>query len=634
MNSTIPISYLVRKQGHVITIATAIAFLGMLLSFLESRSILPKGTSTIAFYVILLFVWPCLSAVAGAMIPIPQKFGRRTASLLLQFLTALILGVMGIVAALGVLVQIPLQYSIADLPFPISALDNIKDINYFFSTAGWFPLDIAWSPQFIGYRYQFSPKLLLVLAASLVCFSCALLFSSLLSRAKPAAISGLVGGLSISGILFHCWIRLSLPAEGLTGSRLSVELGWILSVFMLAAFLIFVFVLLFRWSFQWSSGKAISFGSVICAVLASAAFFAFAYPHSIRISPKSSFALPYPLFSVDGKAVIVDATKRGIMAPHIWSISTEGKGAKRLAGRLAFAPFLSPDGNLVAYFSQRNWLGLARDSVDLRAVWVDGTHDRLLVSQLVKNRDYHREGPCDAFAFSPDSSRIAVACEDMLTVVELSSSRVVKMALPSRYSWCLAWNSSQSEVLLKDNGLGPPLAYDPTTRQTRTIRGEEGNSGPITFLSTAKGTRFVMVGNSLLDLLTNKVQRITDSECYMAGISSDEKFLVYANAKKSAPPNSETEFHWRELDSGKDELAATLPGRRFYDRLLISPRGDKVVIDSKLVIEKSGAMRNFPDGWAAFGWSGNGQVGLIAFKEPFLLALCNPETMQMRIIYP
>ena len=154
------------------------------------------------------------------------------------------------------------------------------------------------------------------------------------------------------------------------------------------------------------------------------------------------------------------------------------------------------------------------------------------------------------------------------------------------------------------------------------------------FFQLQRAHGFSSFSNSLFDLLTDKVQRITDSECYMAGVSSDGEYLIYAAENKADRQNKQTKIYWRELDSGKDELAATLPGLILHGRLLISPSGNRVVIGAT-VIEKNGAMRKFPSGWTAFGWADDNKVGLIGSRRsPIPLALGNVETMQMRNINP
>jgi hypothetical protein len=640
-NTTILISKLLQKQMRIVAGAVAVSIVVTLLSILESRNILPKGISIVAIYGTLLFIWPCLSSISGAMIPsctVPQStqknpggVSRRTTALFLQLITAILLAIIGVAAAFGVFLQIPMTGREANPPLP----------HFIFNTYSDFPP--AWD---FGIDGPF--KWMQGIFVSLVCFACALLFSSLLSRTRPAAIAGLVSGLSISFMIF---IRLDLPLLGDSVPLTFDELRLIMSLLALTILLV-ILTFILRWNRNGSVSKTIFSGSLLCAGSALIVFFSFAYPLSIRLSPSSAETLYMPYFSADGEMIIVTAFKRIAFAPQIWGIPVNGKNIRRLTGRLAVtpfmsslyaAPFMSPDGNWIGYFSRQNFLGILQNHLDLRMVRVDGTEDRLLVSRLKETDDTDPERrpdiACSASAFSPDSNRIAVVCKDVLTVVELRSGHCINITLPLEWPTHLAWNNSGSEILISPGfASGSLFACDPATGRIRTIRENTKGRREALFLSTARGMRFVLIGNSLLDLQTNKEQ-LVDEKCYRAGISSDDKSLVYTTPHWINPMNAQeigTEIHWREIASGKEEIAAILPNSYLSYSLLISPSGERVIVNSDraIVIERSGAMRYFPPGWSAFGWAGNDQVGLRSSEKLFPLALGDVETMKLRILNP
>jgi hypothetical protein len=126
-------------------------------------------------------------------------------------------------------------------------------------------------------------KLLLGIFASVVCFACAALLSSLLSRTKLAAIAGLFAGLSISGLIVHCWIRLDLVDFNDVGTLVPGELAWILCVLALSSVLILPATLFLSSSSRRRTGIAVLIGPSIIAGSAAVAFFAFAYPHRFRL---------------------------------------------------------------------------------------------------------------------------------------------------------------------------------------------------------------------------------------------------------------------------------------------------------------------------------------------------------------
>jgi hypothetical protein len=664
-NTTILISKLIQKQMRIVAGAAVISIVVVVSRILESRSILPNGISITALYSALLFIWPCISSVSGALIPSctvrqstqtnPGGLSKRIAALFLQLIAAIFLAIIGVAAALGVLPQISMEHQEANLPRLSSSLTHFVFDSYFgFPSAGGFSV----------FNINSDFKWQLGIFVSLVCFACALLFSSLLSRTRPAAAAGLVSGLSVSCAIIQFGIRLDLPI----GDFYKWAFGrtrWILSMLTLAMLLIFFLAFILRSNRNWSARKTIFSGSLLCAGSALIVFFAFAYPRFIRLSPRTAFALYRPFFSADGKTIIVTAAKIEGFAPQIWGIPVNGKGIRRLTGRLAAtpitpimdrplitAPFISPDGNWIGYFSRRSFLGLVQDHLDLRIVRVDGTQDRLLISRLKEAYDTEPQmGPeiaCSASAFSPDGSRIAVFCKDVLTVVELKSGHCINITLPlesshTYFDWNhtdLAWNHSGSEIFISMSeisiemmGSGPLLACDPATGQIRTIRENPRGINYAFFLSTARGMRFVLIGNSLLDLQTNKEQPV---KYYQAWISSDEKVLVYATPHSIDHHVSGTEFHWQELPSGKKETVAIFPNNFERSSFYVSPSGDRVVIngDPAIVMERTGAMRFFPHGWSPFGWAGNGQVGLYKPQQLFPLALGDAETMKLRIINP
>lgn len=645
-----------RKQGLIVVVALIISIVLAFLAFLERKSALPKGISLTAMYATLLFVWPCFSSISGGLLP-AERFrqtaenlsgggiAKRLAARLLQAMTALLLSLIAIATALEVLARIPLHLR-SELPWSEQRWAMyFKDAAYLILADGSFRHGDSW------FRFNFydgAYKLLLGVFGSLICFSCALLFSSLLTRAKVAATTGYFVGMSISWLIVHCWIRLDLPGLDDVLTLLPGELPWILCVLAISAMLIFILALLLSSSPARRTCAPVILGSVLSCGLATIAFFAFAYPHSIRLSPRSALAVWPPLLTADGKNILVEAVNFNSWAPQIWCIPVEGKNITPLTGRLAHQLTLSPDGNWVGYLSQRNVFGFARESVDLRAVRMNGTQDRLLASGLTNN-PYFTLYPCGGFAFSPDSSRIALACDDVLVVAELNGARPVRIPLPPIRCrlWLVAWNISGSEVLVAPDPWTISrtcllLAYNLKTGGIRTVRENPECRHYFVFPSTPKGIQYVLFGNSLMDITTGKEQQITESDCYAAGMSPDRKFLVYATARQDSDRHYQTEIYWRDLASGRDEMVASFQGL-LSEPFLVSPMGDQILANDNsepmneraIIVENTGAVKRFPPGWMAFGWANNSEIGLSKPLEKSLpIALGESATMRMRIVIP
>jgi hypothetical protein len=653
-----------RKQSLIVGAAICILFGAVTISIQEIKGELQKGSSATALYLVYLILLPILCSISGGSVhrrgseqtaaetPRRGVFAEAAARLVQVIATGGII-ISGLVAAWELHGRIEAYLTYA-LPCQLlSWAGESLDIGYLnglspqihmgrilgLETEGWFRVDMF----------------LLGIPVCLVCFSCALLFASLLSRSTAGAFAGYLTGTGISALIMHLWLRLELtPFADDTTEASPMQLP--LMTLVLALTSLFIFLLALR---RWSNPhrravRALVLGSLLCAGIATLAFFAVAYPHSIRLSPDSAYAYPFPQLTANGENVVVEAIGHDTMTPEIWAISLRGRGFTRLTGRLTYKPTLSPDGNWVAYLSQRNILGLARSAIDLRAVRIDGSQDHLLASGVADNPYLITEVSCGNLAFSPDGGKVAVVCDEKVIVAELSGARLVRTALPPDQCWHarVAWNASGAEVLITPgtaycDGRGPLLAYNPTTGGLRTVSRYHEDRTFVFPSDTSRGTRYVLFDNSLMDVETGSVQKLSESGCWIAGISADQRILAYGIANDQWLNASE--IHWRELSSGRDKLVANLR-ISIWQSLLVSPKGDRLAANpfplegpgasQAVVIDREGSLRSLEPHWTALGWVNNDEIALMKWTQShpllnvFPVAVVEVTTGKMRLIHP
>ena len=99
---------------------------------------------------------------------------------------------------------------------------------------------------------------------------------------------------------------------------------------------------------------------------------------------------------------------------------------------MAFQAFASPDGRTVYYFSRRLPLGFAKRSIDLRAVDIDGSDDRLVITDLASVWRVHEQ----ASAQSREVTALLVRFRTPLAAVtfppEIGASAGMQAASPAR----------------------------------------------------------------------------------------------------------------------------------------------------------------------------------------------------------
>jgi hypothetical protein len=622
------VSDLTRKQVIIIGIAICISLLLALLSYLESKAIVPGTTSMTGLYVAIFFVWPCLASASGALIFRDRKqpgIATHLKTSLSSIIAMLELAAVGICAILAV------NARVAD-----------RDVASILQTLLWHFKDTSYlligdvSPDLWLLPHE-TAKLLLGIFASFVCFACAGIFSTGISRPKTAAVAGCFHGLVLSGTILHCWIRLDLLAMDDVIILFPSHLLWILGVMG------FLAILILSCTIFLNSGARINIRSSFALAVASAAaaFFLFAYAHRARLSGNSVTTYDTPLLAGDGKGIVANVfdSGRNSLNPRIWRIPLSGGDIAQLGGRFAYNPALSPDGNWIGYLSQGNILGLAKTAVDLRAVQINGSGDHLIASDLVE-RPYFAGEIYERLSFSPDSSRIALICDGTLIVTEPNKTRPVQIALPQERQWFIAgWNSSGTEVLVApEMPPGPLLSCNAAKKQVRVLVDNRLGRRSFVFPWGSKGIRYVLLGNLFIDLSNGKEHSIAQANHCEAGISADQSTLVYAASVGSDRRSSQISIHWRELSSGDDHIAISSEQGCLEGPLLVSPEGTRLVAwdcaedGQAFVANRDGDIKYFPENWRALGWINKDEVAFWKRDSSLALATANAADLNMKIL--
>jgi hypothetical protein len=569
------------------------------------------------------------------------SFIRRVAIDSLQSSMALLLVFICLVPSLAVWVIVPRDFGYGVTGTLEENAMEFKDTAYLLMADGSDSTAKFWLSH-IGFPRE--SKLLLGVFASFLCFSCTRLFLSLVPRSKMAALSGYLAGMGISALVVHCWLRLDLIYTNDIEVMEPGVLGWILSVLLVATILIFLFSARFAVSPANRTGFLFFPGLSICVVLSTLTFFTFAYPHSIRFSRESAFSFGTPLLSGDGKNIIINEMAQGSAAPQIERVSVPSGEIIPISGRLAYSPAVSPDGKWIAYLSQRNIIGLVSNSVDLRLARMDGSQDRLLVSD-VDDMPYFISETRSEPVFSPDNRHIAVVCGDKLVSCDIVSKHPVRIALPSSLGCAYlaaGWDRSSSEILVGPQyGYGGPvLAYNMATGQFRTIIDNRSFDPKLAFLKISAEVTHVLHDDIVLDMASGAKQSIADSKCRVSGISASKTFLVYANSEKGNYRPSWTEIHWRDLSSGHEDVVAAFHGL-LTEPFLVSPEGDWVLARDHtqpdyphaILVKRTGAIKHFSKDWMPLGWINKSKIAFWKDEKSTPLAVGDVETMKIQTIH-
>jgi len=608
-----------RKQAIVSGIATGISLTLVLMACLETRGILPRTTSMTALYASVFLVWPCLAATSGALAFRSNKqpgFAGSVKTGLVSLLAALVLFAVEAYAVLETTARVPAHDMGSILRITMRYL---KDTNYILHENG--------------------SLFLLGIPMSSVCFSCGTLFSPALSRPRNAAISSYIAGLIISGMLLHSWIRLDL---GVQEDDIFLQPHYWNSIFLVLeslAILLFLFALIL----QAPRRASLLLRAVLAAGLPTIIFFAFAYPHTRQFSPDSAVLFSDPRLTSDGKYILADVKdgSRNSLDPRIWRISVSDGHIAQLTDRLAYNAAISPEGEWVAYLSQRSAIGLAQDSIDLRAVRIDGTGDHLLASDVAESWYFNRNTCGDLF-FSPDGNRIALMCNGSLTVADMRHAHTNRMDIPKSWRRAVAgWNSSGTEILIAPKmPPGPLLACDPSNNQIRVAIDNTLERRNFVIPTATKGIQNVLLGDVLLDITRGNVRKVAKSNFYLAGISADGSTLAYLEAEVDPFNHQSGEIHWFELSTGSNHAALSFAQGCAEAPFLVSPNGDRLVLwdcaegGQSAVIDRAGTVRYFPSEWRAFGWLGNHEVALFKFGSSVPLAIGNTSNLSLKILRP
>jgi ABC-type transport system involved in multi-copper enzyme maturation permease subunit len=496
---------------------------------------------------------------------------------------------------------------------------------------------------------------LLVFAASVFCSTC-------LSRPLSAAAAGLATSLIVVSAILFVWARLDLQPR--------LEPQWVGGEMGLAAALILIGSLFLFARGEMLRGRAarrrIALASGV--VLGALALASVPLIHAqVRLSPGGA-VLWAPGLSPSGDAAVTTAMREDGNSPQVWLIRTDGTGMARLTGRLAFAPVFSPDGEWIAYVSQRSALGLRADELYVRLVRPDGSGDRLL-TRLPPDEIWIPYRSPD-LVFSPDGAMVALVTDRHVTVTTTGGRELFTTEIqvsPAQIRRQVAgWSKGGREILLLTSGWRSRSsctlrAYDVESGQPRIVYHLEEAWAPLPLRWNATsaegwsrvpltvGSRAPGAGGRRLELVeigTGAVETITSAACYgAADLSSDETLLAYAVCPDEEG-KGRFEVHRKDLTTGEDLTLATLEGS--LPVVSLSPAGDRILVErnaghgsgrSALTIDLRGETTPLPEGWGSLGWSGARRAVLVDgaalwYGQHSRVAVADAGTGDLRPVYP
>jgi ABC-type transport system involved in multi-copper enzyme maturation permease subunit len=490
---------------------------------------------------------------------------------------------------------------------------------------------------------------LLVFAASVFCSTC-------LSRPLSAAAAGLATSLLVVSAILFIWARLDLQP--------SLEPQWVGGEMALAAVLILLGSLFLFARGEMLRGRAARVRMALASVVVLGAVALASVPliHAqVRLSP-SSAVLAGPVLSPAGDAAVTTAMREDGSSPQVWLIRTDGTGMTRLTGRLSFAPVFSPDGEWIAYLSQRSALGLRADELYVRLVRPDGSGDRLLTRLPTDEIWFPYRSP--DLVFSPDGSKVGVVTDRRVTVATTDGlvlfTTEIRLSPMQIRRQVVGWSTDGRKLLLLTSGWRPRAsctlrAYDVESGQERIVYHAEEAWAPLPFgwnAASAEGwSRVPLTVSSeapgtgarrllLVEIDTGAVETITSHACYgAADLSADQSLLAYATCREEEGWKL-LEVHWRDLTTGEDLTLATLKGP--LPLVSLSPAGDRILVErfaargagrAALTVDLKGETTPLPAGWESLGWSGARRAVLVD-GEHSRMAVVDTGTGEIRPVYP
>ena len=494
----------------------------------------------------------------------------------------------------------------------------------------------------------------------LLLFATAVFFSTFLSRAMTAAAAGVVSALGIISLVFVVWSRFDLMPR-LEPGLVAVEFGTASLLILLASLYVFA-------RGEMLSGRGVLRYATLGLLAALAGLVVVSVPAFVahtRLSPDDAVLMGAQIVPA-GNAIVTTAAGDDGGSVQTWAVYFDGSGFERLTPRLTGHPSVSPDGQWVAYLSQRGVLGLRADTVSLRAMRIDGTGDRLLAAEVPAP---HLFGQFDEISFSPDSKRVAMAfTRDALVVASIDEGEptftdLKKLGLA--HARVYGWSEDGSEVVVGTPGWKridgtAILAFNPDTGDVRTVFESSRKRAFIPFLPRMdSGLRLLPLalieededGSTMgIDMLVVDIRSGEVAATYRAGcgigidISEDAERMVHGTCRSDDEDDDRSRLHFRDLVEETNVATVDLEGKAWSLRL--SPNGEWASVQyaaeqdgpvAPAAVHVSGRIRFFEDGWSPIGWSGRTSIVLARRGKNWgvrELAVADVETGEMRPVFP
>jgi ABC-type transport system involved in multi-copper enzyme maturation permease subunit len=492
-------------------------------------------------------------------------------------------------------------------------------------------------------------------------FASAVFFSTFLSRAMTAAAAGVVTSLGIVSLIFVVWSRFDLMPRFEPG-LVAVELGAASVLILLASLYVFA-------RGEMLSGRGALRYATLGLLAAIAGLVVVSVPAFVahtRLSPADAVLMD-PRITPAGNAVVTTAIGTDGGSAQSWAIYFDGSGYERLTPRLTGQPTVSPDGEWVAYLSQRGPLGLRSDTVSLRAARVDGSEDRLLAAPLPVPLYF---GVIDDIHFSPDGARVALAYDrGVLVVASMSGEQPVfkeldTLGLP--HAKVYGWTEDGTEIVVGSPGWKrlegtAILAFNPNTGDVRVVFESDlhrayipnpphTSSGlrllPLALIEQGEDNSTIAIHMNVVDVRSGEVTATYRAGCGIGiDISDDAERMVYGVCRSDDENDFRAQVRFRDLSDGTESAAVDLDGRIWSMHL--SPDGEWVAITytsenqgplAPMAVHVSGRIQAFDEEWSTLGWSGRTGVVLAKYGKDLggvrELAVADVETGEMRRVYP
>jgi hypothetical protein len=494
-------------------------------------------------------------------------------------------------------------------------------------------------------------------------FAAAIYFSTHRARPLTATISGLLASLLLVSLIVTTW--------PLVGLRENIRDIWVAIEISVAATL-----LLIASGRRFASEEALSATSNVKALVSLAgiglltALSGFAPAmHADVFADWKTAAVARPILDRAGPSIIVEAGASSSIHGAIWRLGIDGT-ERRLARRMSFGPFVSPDGEWIYYLSRRGPFGLASRRVDLRAVRPDGSDDRRIAAGLGLASSGQRWW-LGSVLFSPSGSMLVsvYASPEGLLIVDLEHGRAERHDTGAfaalglgliREVRSLAWIDDAEILLLVATTGGASQAvalvrFDVETRQARLVHVEGGGfvyadlpegyldsrpaprRFPVVFHSWGEAlpSSTVVVG---IDLETGSHERIASYACGspQAAMSASGRVLAFTRHECEADAEGKNrvrraELYVRDLETGDER--GPIAAARSLGNLAVSPGGDRIHVGvsdgpaglpRSLIIEGDGTRRELPLERLFGGWPRYSEAGWLDDRRLLLSNVTHP----------